>query len=32
MNLVNMKKSNNIISDWLDKYGNPEIEKQEVKQ
>ena len=28
MNLVNMKKSNNIISDWLEKYGNPEIEKQ----
>lgn len=28
MNLVNMKKSNNIISDWLRKYGNPEIEKQ----
>jgi hypothetical protein len=23
-----MKKSNNIISDWLEKYGNPEIEKQ----
>ena len=28
MNLVNMKKTNNIISDWLEKYGNPEIEKQ----
>lgn len=23
-----MKKSNNIISDWLDKYGNPEIDKK----
>ena len=23
-----MKKSNNIISDWLDKYGDPEIDKQ----
>ncbi len=23
-----MKKSNNIISNWLEKYGNPEIEKQ----
>lgn len=23
-----MKKSNNIISDWLEKHGNPEIEKQ----
>lgn len=28
MNLVNMKKSNNTISDWLEKYSNPEIEKQ----
>lgn len=28
MNLVNMKKSNNTISNWLEKYGNPEIEKQ----
>lgn len=28
MNLVNMKKSKNIISDWLEKYGNTEIEKQ----
>ena len=23
-----MKKSNNIISDWLDKYGDPEIDKK----
>lgn len=23
-----MKKSNNIISDWLEKYGNSEIDKQ----
>ena len=22
-----MKKSNNTISDWLDKYGDPEIDK-----
>ena len=28
MNLVKMKKSKNIISEWLEKYGNPEIEKQ----
>ena len=28
MNLVSVKKSNNIISDWLEKYGNPEIEKK----
>ncbi len=27
-----MRKSNNIISDWLDKYGNPEIEKQVEKE
>ena len=27
-----MKKSNNIISDWLDKYGDPEIEKQVKKE
>lgn len=26
-----MKKSNNIISDWLDQYGDPEIEKQVEK-
>jgi len=23
-----MKKSNNMISDWLDKYGDPEIDKK----
>ena len=23
-----MKKSNNTISDWLEKYGDPEIDKQ----
>lgn len=23
-----MKKTNNIISDWLEKYGDPEMEKQ----
>ena len=23
-----MKKSNNIISDWLDKFGDPEIDKK----
>ena len=28
----NMKKSNNIISDWLDKYGDPEIEIQVKKE
>ncbi|MCH8536116.1 MAG: hypothetical protein LAT51_13680 [Flavobacteriaceae bacterium] len=27
-----MKKSNNIITDWLDKYGNPEIERQVEKE
>jgi hypothetical protein len=27
-----MKKSNNIISDWLGKYGCPEIEKQVEKE
>ena len=27
-----MKKSKNIISDWLDKYGKPEIEKQVEKE
>ena len=27
-----MKKSNNIISDWLEKYGIPEIEKQVEKE
>ena len=27
-----MKKSNNIISDWLETYGNPEIEKQVEKE
>ncbi len=27
-----MKKSNNIISDWLDKYGDHEIEKQVQKE
>ena len=32
MKPVNMKKSNNNISDWLDKYGNPEIEKQVEKE
>jgi hypothetical protein len=32
MKPVNMKTSNNIISDWLDKYGNPEIEKQVEKE
>src|SRR5690554_876405 len=32
MNLVNMKKSNNIISDWLEKYGNPEIDFQVEKE
>jgi hypothetical protein len=29
---VNMKKSNNIISDWLDKYGDPEIDKKVEKE
>lgn len=28
MNLVNMKKSKNTISDWLEKHGNLEVEKQ----
>ena len=32
MKNVNMKKSNNIISNWLDKYGNPEIERQVEKE
>lgn len=32
MNLVNMKKSNNTISNWLEKYGNSEIEKQVEKE
>ena len=27
-----MKKSNNTISDWLKKYGNPEIEEQVEKE
>jgi hypothetical protein len=27
-----MKKSNNIISDWLDKYGDHEIDKQVEKE
>ena len=27
-----MKKTNNIISDWLDKYGDPEIDKQVEKE
>lgn len=27
-----MKKSNNNISDWLEKYGDPEIEKQVEKE
>jgi len=28
VNKTKMKKSNNIISDWLDKYGDPEIYKE----
>jgi len=28
VNKTKMKKSNNIISDWLDKYGGPEIDKE----
>ena len=27
-----MKKSNNIISEWLDKYGDPDIAKQVEKE
>ena len=27
-----MKKSNNTISDWLDKYGDPEIDKKVEKE
>lgn len=27
-----MKKSNTIITDWLDQYGDPEIEKQAEKE
>ena len=27
-----MKKTNNTISDWLDKYGDPEIDKQVEKE
>lgn len=27
-----MKKSNNTISDWLKKYGNPEIDEQVEKE
>lgn len=32
MSLANMKKSNSIISDWLSKYGDPEIDKQVEKE
>jgi|LakMenE18May11ns_1017448.scaffolds.fasta_scaffold5548000_1 hypothetical protein len=27
-----MKKSNTIITDWLDQYGDPEIDKQVEKE